>query len=278
MTAVSGLASSVAWTGFTGLFASPGYAKSYRFTLDMQGADFPTTCQDGAAVVATRGPLPYSWGGSITCRAPNTPASGYSGSVAWDAGEYATNVREWALNVNYGEKETTAFDDAGTGILFKTFIPLLASWDGSFAGYIDDTTALAKPTAAGIAAANFAALTLKLLDQGGSADDTLVGDAITTAVSADLGVETGGDFSYTFGGSGQLTAAGVNYGENSSGVFDDSTGVLVTPSAGSLVLTSAASRTYTGNAFPVGLSWRVGVTSGAELVIRFRGTGALTIG
>lgn len=273
MTAISGLASGVAWTGYTGLYASTGYVNPYAFSLNVQGGTFTTTgSSTGGVVVATNGTLPYSWGGSITCRAPKTPASGYSGSVAWSSGNYATNVREWTLEASCGEKDVTAFD--GSGILAKAFLPLLWSWRGTFAGYIDGTTALALPTAPG---ATLATLTLKLLDNGVGTDDTLVGTAATENLTGNVGTETGGEFSYGFTGSGTLTADGDNYGANSSGVFDDSTGALITPSAGSLVLTAASGRTYTGNAFPTRLSWRVGVASGSECTIDFRGTGALTI-
>ena len=272
MAAINGLTADVAWTGYTGLYASVGYLKPYAFSLDVQGGVFPTTGLNGATTItATNSALPYSWGGSLTCRGINPPQSGYSGNVSWGSGNYSTNVREWTCDVAWGEKETTAF--TGSAVNAKTFIPLLASWGGTFAGYIDDTTALELPT---LPNGTLQALTLKLFEAGAT-DDELAGAAAVTQMGADTGVETGGDFSYGYTGSGTLTATGVGYTVNTSGIFDDTTGALLTPTAGSLVLTAATSRTYTGNAFPTGVSWRVGVAEAIEVTINFRGTGALTI-
>lgn len=272
MTAINGLAAAVAWTGYTGLYASPGLIKPYRFTLSIDGGAIETTGFGGSAIITrTNIAAPYSWSGSITCRSPNTPATGFSGSVAWSSGNYSTNVRDWNLNLQCGEKQVTAFD--GTGIVAHQFIPLAWSWSGGFTGYIDGTTALALPTVPG---ATLATLTLKALENTGTTDDTLAGTAVVTQVGADVGIDGTGDYSYAFTGSGDLTAAGDNYGVASTGVW--SSGALVTPTAGSLVLTAATSRTYTGNAFPTGIAWRVGVDSGIEVTINFRGTGALTIG
>lgn len=272
MTAVSGLLADVAWTGYTGLYASPGYVRPYRFTLDVPGATFPTTGFSPTVVVATNGALPYSWGGTITCRAPNTPASGFSGNVSWSGGSYtgyATNVREWNLDISWAEKQVTAMD--GSGVNAHSWIPLLASWRGGFSGYVDTANKLELPNLPGVA---LATLTLKLLENSAGTDDTIAGTAIATQVTSDVGVETGGDFTYSFEGSGQLTVAGTNYGVASSGIF--SGGALITPTANTLTLTAGTSLTYSGSAFPTGISWRVGVASGIECVIRYRGTGALT--
>jgi hypothetical protein len=273
MAAINGLAASVAWTGYTGLYASPGYIKPYQFSIDVQGGTIRTDGFGGSAVITqTNVAQPYSWTASFTSRSPNTPNSGYSGSVAWSAGNYATNVRDWTLDIRWTEKQVTAFD--GSGVVAHSFIPLLASWGGTFSGYIDGTTALALPTTPG---ATLATLTLKALENGGGTDDTLAGSALATRMGGNAGVDQGGEFSYSFEGSGTLTAAGDNYGANSSGIFDDGAGTLVTPTAGQLTLTAASGRTYVGDAFPTGLSWRAGVDSGLEVVTTVRGTGALTI-
>lgn len=267
MAAINGLAATVAWTGYTGLYASPGYVKPYRFSLNLAGATFPATGFGGSAVIAaTNSALPYSWSGSLTCRAPNTPASGYTGLVTWST--YSTNIREWGLDLAWAEKQVTAFN--GTGVSAHDYIPLEASWRGTFAGYLDGTTNVTLPTVPG---ATYASLALKLLEA--TTDDTLTGTAAATQISADVGIGTGGDFAYSFEGSGDLVAAGTNYGVASSGIF--SSGSLITPTAGSLVLTAISGRTFTGNAFPTGVSWRVGVAAGIEATINFRGTGALTI-
>lgn len=271
MTAINGLASAVAWTGYTGLYASPGILKPYKFSLNVQGGNIETTGMGGAAVITqTNIAAPYQWSGSFTCRSPNTPQSGYTGNVSWATGtfDYATNVRDWTCDLRCGEKQVTAFN--GTGVVAHAFIPLAWSWGGTFSGYLDGTT---PPDLPDLPTNTLSTLTL--LAYNTTTDDTLSGSAVVTQLTADAGVDGTGEFSYSYVGTGDLAIAGTNYGIASTGIW--SGGSLITPTAGSLVLTSTTSRTYTGNAFPTGVSWRVGVDSGIEVVVSFRGTGALTV-
>jgi hypothetical protein len=275
MAAISGLASAVAWTGYAGLYASPGYVAPYAFTLDVPNGLAVTTAMPTVppAIVRTAIPTAYSWGGSITCRAPFTAASGTSGSVVWatdDPVRYDTAIREWSLDISWGEKDVTAF--TGVNVVAKTWIPLLASWRGSFVGFLDDTVPTTLPCVPGYT--TLGSLELQLQDT--TTDDTLTGQAIVTQLSAAAGVEGTGDVTYSFEGTGQLTAAGVAYAVDNSGIFA-AAGTIITPTAGSLVLTAAAGKTFTGNAFPTRVSWRVGVTSGIECVIQFCRTCALVI-
>ena len=273
MAVINGLASGVAWTGFTGLFASPGYASPYKFDLNIAGGSVESTGYGGSAVIAsTHLPTPASWTGTITCRAPNTVQTGYAGLVSFSGSEYTSNIKDWALTLAYASKEVTAFN--GTGVSWKEFVALAASWSGTFSGFVDGTTPVTPPTLPG---ATLSTITCKLIDQGASADDTLSGAAMVTQTGPSAGLDGSNEASLSFQGSGVLTAAGVNYGTNSSGVFDDTAGTIVTPSAGSLVLTAASGRTYTGDAFPTSLAWRCGVATALELVIGVQGTGALTI-
>lgn len=271
MAAINGLAAAFAWTGYTGLYASPGFLKPYKFNISVQGGAIDTTGFGGSAVITrTNIAAPYSWTFSVTCRSPNTPASGFSGSVAWSSGNYSTNVRDWNLDLRYGEKQVTAMD--GSGVVAHSFIPLAASWSGGFTGYIDGTTALALPTLPG---ATLATLTLKALENSAGTDDTLAGSALVTQLTGDVGVDGSGEYSYSFEGSGDLAAAGTNYGVASTGIW--SGGSLVTPAAGEVTITAATGRTFVGDAFTTGVSWRVNVDSGIEVVLSGRGTGALAI-
>ncbi len=271
MAAISGLAATVAWTGYTGLYASPGIIKPYRYSLSVQGGAIVNTAFGGSAVISTtKMAAPYSWTGSITCRSPATPQTGYSGSVAWATGtfDYATGIREWNLDLTCDEKLVTVFN--GTGVVAHAYIPLAWSWRGGFTGYHDDTT---PPDLPDIPTNTLSTLTLMAVNT--TVDDTLSGTAVVTQLGVDVGVDGTGDVAYSFEGTGGLTAAGTDFGIASTGIW--SSGSLVTPTAGSLVLTAASGRTYTGNAFPTGVSFRVGVDSGIETTIAFRGTGALTI-
>lgn len=272
MAAISGLAAAVAWTGYTGLYASPGIVKPYMFSLSVQGGALETTGFGGSAVISTtKIAAPYSWSGSITCRSPNTVQTGYSGSVAWSVGtfDYATNIREWNLDLTCGEKLVTAFN--GTGVVAHSYIPLAWSWRGGFTGYHDGTT---PPDLPDIPTNTLSTITLMALNT--TTDDTLSGSCVVTQLGVDVGVADGtADVAYSFEGTGGLTAAGTDYGVASTGIW--SSGSLVTPTPGSLVLTAASGRTYTGDAFPTGVSWRVGVADVIETVISFRGTGALSI-
>ena len=272
MTAINGLTAGVTWgdadaAGYTGLYGS--LVKPYQFSLNIAGGTIPTTGFTGSAVVtATSTAVPYSWSGSLTCRAPTTPASGYSGLVTWTT--YSTNIHEWTCDVNWGEKQVTSFN--GSSITAHSYIPLIASWRGTFAGYLDGTTPVTLPT---LPAASYASLALKLLENTGTVDDTLTGTAAATQISSSATVGGGGDFSYSYEGSGDLVAAGDNYGDANTGIF--TSGSLITPTENELVITAATGRTYTGQAFPTSVSWRVGVGSGIECVINFRGTSTLAI-
>lgn len=277
MAAISGLGSGIAWTGYTGLYASTGYLAPHSFTLNIDGGTFPTTASNTSGViVATNGALPYSWGGTISFYGMNPPQSGYSGSVSWGAGNYSTNVREWSIDISWTEKKVTAF---GSPVLAHSYIPTLASWRGTFAGYVDGTAALAPPT---LPNGTIQTLTLMLFDEATN-DDKLTGTAIVRQLGAAIGVATGGDFSYSFEGTGQLTSnpLATYWGVASSGIFHDTTGALVTPTAGQITLTAASGRTYGGAsgglAFPTRLSMNCTVDAGISGTIDFRGTGALAI-
>lgn len=237
-----------------------------EFDLNMEGLEFDTTAFAAAGISTYINGL-SSWAGQIRQRL-KTAQTGDAGLVEWTstAGNYATNIKRWSLAVEVDPHETTAF--ATTPPTARTFIPGKLRWGGEFDGYLDGTTAATQPVYS--ATTNPATLTLRLRDL--ATDDALSGSAFTTR--APISVSPGGvaTIGYSYRGSGNLTQSTPTSGTT---VFP--TGAVAIPTAGSLVLTAASGRTYTGSAFWTRVTIENAVNEMAAVTIDFQGSGVLTI-
>lgn len=74
-----------------------------------------------------------------------TAITGGAGSVTFASG-YAVNVQSWALSFVGTAHEITDFTAATTG--YKTFLPGLKEWSGSYTCFLDDTTKTVAPSGA----------------------------------------------------------------------------------------------------------------------------------
>mgnify|MGYP003149250476 CR=1 FL=1 len=66
------------------------------------------------------------------------PIIGDTGTVAWGAGGYTTNVKAWSLNIAVDEHDITDFASSG----WAEYMGGLKRWSGSFECFLDDTTAI----------------------------------------------------------------------------------------------------------------------------------------
>ncbi len=255
ITGITGSVTSWAGAGFNASLLTGGRAASFSLSMAMDDLD-TTAFADAGVGTAIRGLS--SWSGSWTAHLA-TPANGSLGSVA-GTGLYVTNLNAWTLNATQQSIESTSF--AGTE---KSFIPGPIQWGGTYGGFVDGTTVL---VAAGLPASNASAT---FLYQDLATDNTLVGTIFTTALSVNSAPNAANTVSYSYRGTGSLTAAGT------APIF--TAGAMPAATAPtSLVLTASTGRTYTGSAFWTSIGLSVGVNQATMLTVNFQGTGALAIG
>jgi len=115
--------------------------------------------------------------------------AGYGGNVIFASG-YTTNVYSWSVDFTSEALESTDFTSAG----YRTYIPGLKSWSGSFECRLDSANAIATPGAAP-AAATFSA----------DGTRTYTGDILITSNSLSVAVDGLASITVSFQGSGELT-------------------------------------------------------------------------
>lgn len=116
--------------------------------------------------------------------------AGKSGTVTYATG-YAANVYSWSADVTADVLESTAF--AGDG--FKTFLPGLNNWSGSFESRLDDTVTTKNRVGAAAAEAIFL----------GTAGVSITGDIIITGASYSVAVDGIATITWSFQGTGAPT-------------------------------------------------------------------------
>lgn len=198
-----------------------------------------------------------SWTATVQGRYPNsTAATGRCGQVTFANG-YDDRVNAWTLALAAQAHETTEF--ASTCPTWRSFMPGLVSWNGSFAGGIDDTNAL-------VFGASGSA-TLRMSDEAGT-DNTLAGSIFYTGVGPTINVGQVNQVSQTFRGSGALTTAGDTplFAAGAIGIPDDT----------EFVISADGSRTYTGRGFWTGINVSVAIGATIDVSVTIQGNGALT--
>lgn len=206
-----------------------------------------------------------SWSGTIRGTMP-TPGIPDAGSITIGGSGYTSNINEWSLDIRGESFDVTDFTASAR---WRKFTPGLYSWSGTYGGFLDTTNALVLP---GAHATCYFVI---------GVNRRFNGDIITTGIGVAAQPTSPNTIAYTFVGDGTVSA------ETPSGGTDDETGwsadtpatpvALTAPqTAGSLVLTAATNRTYTGSAFMTGLRIRCNVAAPVEIEIAFQGTDALT--
>ena len=259
-----------ALTGITGALTSWGSGSIHAqlaatgtqpasFTLNLEGEDFDVTAFESAGVGQhIKGLQGWSFDATAQLKVPD---HGALGLVTYTAG-YTTNLNAWTLDVQRAEFDVTAF--AATE---KAYIPGKYDWGGSFAGFLDGTTALVAVNNGSEPATG----TFKYQEKGGT-DNTWSGSIFTTSANVSVSPQAVNAVSYNFRGTGALTQSTPSAG---AGVLPN--GAIALTAAETVVLTASSGRTYTGSAFWTMIGLNVGVGQATVLRMRGRGTGALTI-
>lgn len=219
------------------------------------------------------------WSGTITSQI-SPAALGANGSVTFSG--LGGNISGYTLNLNANATESTVF--SGSGVAWKTFLPGLFDWSGTFTGDLDDTTAIVTGASSGgtiwTLGGATASLVLKLLDEG-TTDHTFTGNAYVTQASPSIRIGEKAGASYNFRGTSNLTAAGQTAGNTYTNPFEyditNNTGVIQRPAADPIVLTADTGRTYEGSAFWTSIAISCAVDQPITVTVGFRGSGALDI-
>jgi hypothetical protein len=206
----------------------------------------------------------------------SAPRYGASGLLTID-GHTFYGVQSWNLDFDFGEDDITGQD--GTAKTARDFMPLgFPRISGSLTAHADSASALSSIAATHAAGGN---VVFKLTEDGG-ADPSFTGTSVGLVGKLGFTTTARGVIkpTYDFIVSGQLTSvAGSSLPALlPAGTVDASDWDLNSDGSAdvSLVFQTAASRTYTGNAFLRSLSVKVGVGEliGVSGSIRF--TGAVT--
>lgn len=233
-----------------------------------ESAEFFDTTQLGVAY-RTAAPGLRSATASINARWPSAPVTGDAGSIVLTDESYYNDqagddamigVVSYTLNMNWPSLEDTSFD---TSSGWKSFCPGELSWGGTIELRLDDTEPLVNTIGAGGASLT-AVFTL-------SASHTFAGEIWITGQDQSASINSLNTQSFTFEGTGELTAAGTDNFIAAGGVPDGDD-----LAAGTLAGAYASGRTFSGSAFPTSVSLVVPKSGLITVNTSAQFTGALT--
>lgn len=257
-----------ATAGITGLLAATGTGNTkdlldnsqpYQGTLNVTADSFDVTAF--AAGVQSMSMVQGLQAWTIGFQNRFNGKAGLEGAITYSSG-YTVLARSYTLNITAPAFDATAFG----ATRYKTFLPGLYSFSGSYDVLIDGTTSLAALTAAGGAGDS---ATFKFGEENPNTDDTAAGNIITTSLSAVVSLGDVNRATYNFTGSGNLTFAGEN--------TLITAGTLGVPAAATVTLTAASGKTYSGSAFWSAINIQCGIDGAVDISGTLQGTGDLTI-
>lgn len=257
MAVIPGSAGNVsAWTNNSALISTGASPSAY--TLNPV-ADVPDATPFNVSNMVKVAGL-KSWSGTINTI--TSPARiGALSSVTFSGG-YTTNALAWTVNFRSEVFDSTAFAPTGN---WRTFVPGINSWDGTYECYLDDTTDID-------ANSNWLAGTAASATFNYNTTDThtLAGTIIVSGYAISQSPTGLATVTVSFVGSGALTAASTT----GDGLVAD--GALPIPTAGAITLVASGSQTFSGDAFPASFTIASRVDQVITNSINFQGTGALT--
>lgn len=124
--------------------------------------------------------------------------TGTLGGVTISSG-YSTAATGWTVNVDVPAQEVTSWDDYSSGI-WRTFVQGVKSWTGTVTCRWDPSEDILGAIGSSVT------LTLNIDDSAGAAALGVSGTAILTGIAGNVDMETPGEVTFTFQGSGALTA------------------------------------------------------------------------
>jgi hypothetical protein len=150
--------------------------------------------------------------------------AGKEGNVTFSSG-YTTGVFSWSIDYNAEALEETDFADLG----YRTYIPGLKGWSGSFECRLDNSSKIAHPGKPG-ASATFQATT----------GVTYYGNILVTGLALSTPVDGIAAVTVSFQGSGPLGITGVTTTTTSSSTSTSSSSSSSTSTSTSSSTTSTA--------------------------------------
>lgn len=264
MAAGAGISGDVAsWTNNAALISSA--SEPVRWTMDMDSSPVETTVF-GSSTGTSIGSL-RSATGLITSRI-SAAATGAGGDVTWASSlAYAIRVQQWALTISARVHDVTEMDDSSEPE-WRSFVPGLVNWSGTYEGMLDDTTAITQPT---IASDTTSAANITLTVDG---SNSFVGSGFIGQISAAVDPTTLNSVTHNFVGAGELTKNGTTFiAAGTVGSLSGEVGF----STGALTLQAFSGKTFVGNAFPTSITVTVPYQDIITVETAFTFTGAVTI-
>ena len=125
--------------------------------------------------------------------------TGTLGGIVITGTGYSTAVTGWTVNVDVPAQETTSWDDYSSGIWW-TFVQGVRSWTGTITCRWDPTVSVVSGIGQTVT------LALNVDNSASAAALGVTGSAILTGIAGNVDMETPGEVTFTFQGSGALTA------------------------------------------------------------------------
>lgn len=243
-------------------------------TLVVSGEPFNISAPLATIAAHTQGLR--SWTVDMEFEAYAAPRIGNAGIVSYSTGGYTKFVEGFVFTLEYPIHDVTSLRESvgATTPTWRTYMPDIGVWSGSYAAKLSDSTAPIVPPAAG---ATYPTLTLVYGDS--ATDESFSGTAIIESTSYMIGRGQVAMANIGFRGVGNPTSAGSN------AVWPAGTIALpawtegaATP-AGPIVLASKnGSRRFTGeDGFLTRFSLACAVNQPVTVSIRYQGCGTLTV-
>ncbi len=261
MTATQGLLGDVVSWGGTFNTAVLALIKPAGFTANLTAASLDVTgYAAGAAVVRSKIKGLKGISGNIEGFLA-TPNNGIAGSVSGPT--YTSNVRSWNMSIKAAALETTAWPVTATN--WRTFLPGLVEWSGSYEALVDSSTAI---TEAGEAAEPLSA-TFTI-----ASGQTLAGTIFNTSAAVVSRVGELNVVRYSYEGTGHIVSVGTSN-------LVPAASTLALPVAGTLILKmaeeGATDKALSFSAFWTELSIDVSPQNAVTIGWGFQGSGAVSI-
>lgn len=257
-----------------------GAAIPHEVSIQMTSETGVITSQ-GDTAVRNRAML-RSATGTLRLRYPRTTRQiGNNGTLTWASGGYSAYVQDYSLNVQATALDYTSMSQSDK--TYRYFRPsLLVGFSGTFNALFDAAVTLPGTESPATAPSSYAALTLKLIEDGAN-DPTLSGNAFISQIghTMNLGSADLQRLAFSFMGDGALTAAA---GSTFAALWP--TGAIGQPTWDingdgtpdqTIVVTAASGRTFTGTCFWTSVSVNVPMAGPIDVTVGLQFTGPWTL-
>lgn len=236
--------------------------KPAAFTLNQTAQEFDTTgydASDNLVIASTYLKGLRGWSGTME-GFHSTPVAGTVASISGTS--YSANARSWDIQIECDAKDVSAFTQTNN---WRTFLPGLQRWSGSYECLVDDTTPITPVLGSADGTAEPLTGTFTM-----SSGNTWAGSIFTTGASITSRVGDLNVVRYTFRGSSDLTVAGT------AALFAANNGTQAAMANGTLTMLMATGRSMAGSAFITRAALTCTQGDVTRVSLAFQGSGALT--